>query len=70
MAVMAWVKCDICYRRVSVTQHVIGGVTLNLCPYCSLALSSYGRQTRKPRIEPDEEVLRRFTSKSRSRKEA
>jgi hypothetical protein len=66
--IIAWIKCDVCRRRVNVAQHVIGGVTLNLCPYCSLALSSYSQQAGKARIEPDEEVIRRFSSKSKSRK--
>jgi len=66
--IVAWVKCDVCHRRVNVSQHTIGGVTLNLCPYCSLALSSYITQARRPKVEPDEEVLRRFKGKAKSKR--
>ena len=66
--IVAWVKCDVCYRRVSVTPYTVGGVTLNLCPSCYLALSSYITQARRPKVEPDEEVLRRFTGRAKSRR--
>ncbi len=66
--IIGWVKCDVCHRRVHVTPFTIKGVTLNLCPYCSIILSSYTQQVRRSRVEPDEEVIRRFSGKTKIRR--
>lgn len=67
---MAWFKCDVCGRRLPLSQVTVGGVTLNVCPYCSLLLATYtSRPARRARLEPDEELIERFKGKPRSRKE-
>jgi len=68
-SVMAWFRCEVCGRRMPLSQVSVGGAKLSVCPYCSLALTSYaGGGVRRPRLEPDESVLERFKGKARGRK--